>query len=91
MSVELTRHEEFGLLKLSRPEKLNALSFDVLRLIGSSVETASSWPIRALLITGEGERPFARARILKNYAVALLRIKSGAPNLGSRSSVRSAN
>ena len=34
MSVELSRRDEFGVLTLRRPEKLNALSFGILEEIG---------------------------------------------------------
>lgn len=57
-NVELTRRDEFGLLTLRRPAKLNALSFAILREINDAFTEAASWPIRALLITGEGDRAF---------------------------------
>jgi enoyl-CoA hydratase len=58
MSVELTHYEEFALLTLNRPEKLNALSFEILRSIDATIQTVASWPVRALLITGAGEKAF---------------------------------
>jgi enoyl-CoA hydratase len=73
MTVELIRLHEFGLLTLRRPEKLNALSFDIIREIGGAIEKASLWPIRALLITGAGEKAFcagADIEELRNRSLA---------------------
>lgn len=73
MSVELTRYEEFGLLKLRRPEKLNALSFAILREIDTALDEAESLPIRALLVTGEGAKAFcagADIEELRNRSLA---------------------
>ena len=58
MSVELIRRDEFALLTLRRPEKLNALSFAILKEIAAALDEAGSWPIRALLITGAGGKAF---------------------------------
>jgi enoyl-CoA hydratase len=58
VSVDLIRRDEFGLVTLRRPEKLNALSFGILNEIGAAFDEAGSWPIRALLITGSGEKAF---------------------------------
>jgi enoyl-CoA hydratase len=58
MSVELSRRDEFALLTLNRPDKLNALSFAILRSIGEAVDAAAALPIRALLITGAGSKAF---------------------------------
>ena len=73
MIVELIRLHEFGLLTLCRPEKLNALSFDIIREIGGAIEKASSWPIRALLVTGAGGKAFcagADIEELRNRSLA---------------------
>ena len=73
MSVELTRRDEFGLLTLGRPEKLNALSFGILKEIGGAIDEAGRWPIRALLITGAGGKAFcagADIEELRNRSLA---------------------
>ena len=49
---------DFALLTLRRPEKLNAPSFAILKEIAPADDEAGSWPIRALLITGAGEKAF---------------------------------
>lgn len=58
MIVELTRRDEFAVLTLNRPEKLNALSFAILREIGEAFDEVAGWPVRALLITGAGAKAF---------------------------------
>jgi enoyl-CoA hydratase len=58
MIVELTRRDEFAQLTLRRPEKLNALSFEILREIGLAIDQAAAWPVRALLVTGAGDKAF---------------------------------
>jgi enoyl-CoA hydratase len=79
MSIELTRRDEFGLLTLRRPEKLNALSFAILGEIAAAFDEAGSWPIRALLITGAGEKAFcAGADIEELRARSLADQKRGA-------------
>ena len=73
MSVELTRRDEFGLLTLGRPEKLNALSFGILKEIGGAIDEAGRLPIRALLITGAGGKAFcagADIEELRNRSLA---------------------
>jgi enoyl-CoA hydratase len=73
MSIELTRRDEFGLLTLRRPEKLNALSFGILKEISAAFDEAGSWPIRALLVTGAGEKAFcagADIEELRNRSLA---------------------
>ena len=59
MTVELTREGDVALLTLNRPEALNALSFDILHQIGTALdEVAGMAGVRALLITGAGDRAF---------------------------------
>ena len=73
MSVELIRRDEFALLTLRRPEKLNALSFAILKEIAAALDEAGSWPVRALLITGAGEKAFcagADIEELRNRSLA---------------------
>lgn len=66
MSVNLTQHEEFALLTLDRPEALNALSFAILRQIGEAVdEVAAMKDVRALFITGAGEKAFCAGADIK--------------------------
>ena len=64
--VRLSRHEEFALVTLDRPAALNALSFDILRDIGAAFDEVSGWKdVRALLITGAGEKAFCAGADIK--------------------------
>jgi enoyl-CoA hydratase len=58
MSIELSRVEEFALIRLSRPEALNALSFALIRDLGEAIDAAASTDARALLFIGAGEKAF---------------------------------
>ncbi len=58
MSVELTRVEAFALIRLNRPEALNALSFALIRDLGEAIDAAARTDARALLIIGAGEKAF---------------------------------
>ncbi len=56
--LELRLESDLAILTLDRQDKLNALSFELLREIASAFDNAASWPIRALLIRGAGTRAF---------------------------------
>jgi len=58
MDLELTRVDEFALLRLDRPQALNALSFALVRDIAASLDEVARGDARALLITGAGEKAF---------------------------------
>jgi enoyl-CoA hydratase len=58
VSVELSRVEEFALIRLNRPQALNALSFALLEDLGRAFEEVAAGDARALLITGAGEKAF---------------------------------
>jgi len=66
MAVELTRHGDCALLTLNRPKAMNALSFEVLRDIGVSLdEVAIMKDVRALLVTGAGDKAFCAGADIK--------------------------
>lgn len=66
MSVELTRTGNVAVLTLNRPEALNALSFAILRQIGAAFdEVAAMEGVRALLVTGAGEKSFCAGADIK--------------------------
>jgi len=57
------------LMRLNRPEKRNALNFAVMDGIGRAVIEAESDPeIRAVVITGTGDRAFCAGMDLKEFA-----------------------
>jgi enoyl-CoA hydratase len=66
MSIKLTLQEEFAVLQINRPKALNALSFDLIRDIGRAVAEVDASNLRALIVTGSGEKSFcAGADILE--------------------------
>jgi enoyl-CoA hydratase len=66
MSVRLERMEEFALLTLNRPEALNALSFAILAEIREALDEAARMEgIRALFITGAGDKAFCAGADIK--------------------------
>ncbi|MDT8344905.1 MAG: enoyl-CoA hydratase-related protein [Thermohalobaculum sp.] len=74
MTILLTREGGCAVLTLNRPEALNALSFDILGQIAEALDTVAGWrDIRALLITGAGDKAFcagADIRELRNRTLA---------------------
>lgn len=71
MTVELSKHEEFALLRLNRPAALNALSFQIIRDISSALDQVAKWgearEVRALLVTGAGEKAFCAGADIKEF------------------------
>jgi len=58
MAIELSRVDEFALIRINRPEALNALSFSLIEDLGRKIDEAEAAKARALLITGAGEKAF---------------------------------
>jgi enoyl-CoA hydratase len=58
MSIELQRVEEFALIRINRPEALNALSFALIRDLGEAIDAAAQTDARALLLIGAGDKAF---------------------------------
>jgi len=65
MAIELTRHEEFAVITLNRPQALNALSFSLIADLGSVLDEVAQTDARALLITGAGEKAFCAGADIK--------------------------
>ena len=65
MNVKLSKREEFAILTLDRPEALNALSFAIIDEISNSIDEAAQLPVRALIITGAGEKAFCAGADIK--------------------------
>ncbi len=65
MAIELSRHEECALIRLNRPQALNALSFALLRELGQVLEAVAASDARALLVTGAGEKAFCAGADIK--------------------------
>lgn len=79
MAIELSRIEEFALIRLNRPDAHNALSFKLVGDLSAAIEAAAASDARALLITGAGEKAFcAGADIGELAGRTLIETKRGA-------------
>lgn len=79
MVVELSKVDDYALLRLNRPEALNALSFAILHDIGAAIDEVATWRVRALIVTGAGEKAFcAGADIKELRGRAMIDCKRGA-------------
>ncbi|WFP65562.1 MULTISPECIES: enoyl-CoA hydratase-related protein [unclassified Mesorhizobium] len=58
MSVTLDRKDDCAIVTLDRPGKLNALSFSLIAELDAVLDQAASMPVRALVVTGAGEKAF---------------------------------
>lgn len=65
MAVELTQQEEFAVLTLNRPEALNALNAETIGEISETIDKAAQMDVRALIITGAGEKAFCAGADVK--------------------------
>jgi len=79
MPVELTRLDDCALLRLNRPAALNALSFEILDEIAAALDEVAGWKVRALIVTGAGEKAFcAGADIKELRGRSMIERKQGA-------------
>jgi enoyl-CoA hydratase len=65
MAVELKQQDDVAILTLNRPEALNALSFQILEDIGAAFDKVTQMDVRALLITGAGDKAFCAGADIK--------------------------
>ena len=65
MAVELSKVDDCALLRLNRPDSLNALSFAILRDIAKALDEVASWKVRSLIVTGAGEKAFCAGADIK--------------------------
>ena len=66
MAVELRQQDDMAILTLNRPEALNALSFQILKDIGTALDKVSQMDVRALLIAGAGDKAFCAGADIKD-------------------------
>jgi len=79
MAIELSRHQEFALVRINRPDALNALSFALVDDLEAAFDEVAGWPARALLIIGAGDRAFcAGADIAELVGRSLAQARRGA-------------
>jgi enoyl-CoA hydratase len=79
MAVELSRVEEFALIRLNRPQALNALSFKLVEDLSRAIDQVAASDARALLVTGAGDKAFcAGADIAELAGRTLVQTRRGA-------------
>lgn len=84
MIVEISRRDELALIRLNRPEALNALSFDIITELGEAIDQVTSSDARALLFIGAGSKAFCAGADIKELRNrSLLQQKRGS-ELGQR-------
>src|SRR5438067_3321228 len=79
MAIHMSRIDELALITLDRPEALNALSFGQLHDLNRMLDGLGGSDVRALLVTGAGDRAFsAGADIKELMGRTLVEQRSGA-------------
>ncbi len=67
--ILVERDEHVGIVRLNRPEQLNALNFQLVRELGDALETFDrDETIGCIVITGAGEKAFAAGADIKEMA-----------------------
>ena len=88
MSVELFSEDGVAILRLNRPQALNALSFQIVRDISAAIDQIAAWggARRALVVTGAGDKSFCAGADIKEFQGRSLTMPSAAPSPASSSS-----
>lgn len=84
MAIELEEREEFALVKLNRPEALNALSFSLLQDLDAILAQVEDSDARALLIIGAGDKAFCAGADIKELMDRSLADQKRGAELGQR-------
>lgn len=82
MAIELTRLDECALIRLNRPQALNALSFSLLGELSRALDEVAASDARALLITGAGEKAFCAGADIKELTGRTLVAQKRGAELG---------
>lgn len=82
MSVKLERRGAYQILTLDRPEALNALSFAIIRDIGTALDTVAASDARALIVTGAGPKAFCAGADIKELGDRSLMAQKQGAELG---------
>jgi enoyl-CoA hydratase len=88
VSIELSRIEEFALIRLNRPEALNALSFALIGEFGAAIDAAAKTDARALLVIGAGEKAFCAGADIKELTGRDLMAQKRGAELGQATFAR---
>jgi enoyl-CoA hydratase len=88
MPVELTRKDDYALLRLNRPEALNALSFSILGEIAAAIDEVATWKVRALVVTGAGDKAFCAGADIKELRGRSMMARKQGAELGQAAFAR---
>jgi len=79
VAIEFSRVEEFALIRINRPDALNALSFKLVGDLAAAIDEVATSDARALLVTGAGQKAFcAGADIGELAGRTLMQTRQGA-------------
>ena len=71
MVVEVSKREEMALVRINRPQALNALSGAVMRGLSAAFDQVAEWgranQVRALIVTGAGDKAFCAGADIKEF------------------------
>lgn len=84
MSILLTRHDEFAVITIDRPEALNALSMSLIRELDRRIDEVAASDARALLFRGAGDRAFCAGADIPELLDRTLRQQQAGAELGQR-------
>lgn len=82
MAVELSQVDDYALLRLNRPEALNALSFSILLEISNALDEVATWKVRSLIVTGAGDKSFCAGADIKELSGRSLTERKRAAEFG---------
>lgn len=82
MTLEVERKDAIAILRLNRPQALNALSFALIEQIGSAIEAVDRSDARALIFTGAGDKAFCAGADIKELLGRSLREQKAGAQLG---------
>jgi len=82
MAIELSTVEEFALIRLNRPQALNALSSKLVNDLSRAVDEVAASDVRALLVTGAGDKAFCAGADIGELAGRTLSQTKRANELG---------
>lgn len=69
MAIDLDHQDQIALITINQPERLNALDSDALRSLFLRIQEASLHPeVRAIVLTGAGDRAFVAGADIKEMA-----------------------
>jgi len=82
MLIELSRHEEFAIIRINRVSASNALNQAMLQAVGAALDQVEASDARVLLVTGAGEKAFCAGADISEIVERSLPEEYAGPRLG---------